>query len=155
MNPAECQRIHSMVLKHPWKVLFCHNRTSNFCLPDMLRRTPVEPQSLSAPWEGGKQKEAEVQLLAMAFMQHRMTVSFQQRYCWRIMKHSNGPWGPPFCHATCLFHLFQDGLSPLKSDLSTLASPVSFFFEHHNFWTEKFHRTVFSLFLKEVIFFLL
>ena len=82
-----------------------------------------------------------------------LSISLQQRYCWRMTSHINGHWGPPFCHATFLLYPFEDGSSPLKSDLFTFDHQPSFFNIHQNFfWMKKLHRALFSPFLETYIF---
>lgn len=81
-----------------------------------------------------RRKEAEQQLMAMAFVQHHMTVSLQQRYCWRIIRLLNGHWDHHFVMPLASFITFKI--------VSPHWSPI-FSFLHHwfpfslNTWTSE------------------
>lgn len=94
----------------------------------MFRRPPIGLHSLSTPGEGGRQKEGEVQLLAMTSCKARwhLRVSLQQRLL-KFEESYKWPWGgPSFCHIAFLLRLFGDCPSPLKTGLFPFASLVSF-----------------------------
>lgn len=90
----------------------------------------MELQSLSTLGEGDKQKEAEVQLLPMPFVQSHVT--FESFFAAKILLKYEETCKWPL--GTIILCLFGDCFSPLKSDLFTFASLVSFFVEHQNFF---------------------